>query len=113
MGKGEDNMHIARGKEFLATRFEPTVAGVGLTIWAVPITATVIGDDAMSTAGAGIHVAAECGGTTARDGQQDFDMGPADPLTAAPDKSNSRGANEVGQLQERPTHLALRLRHSF
>src|SRR5215469_15877434 len=69
-----------------------------------PHKATVVGDDAMSTAGASIQMAAECGGTTARDGQQDLNMSPANPMAAAPDKSNSRGANQIGQLQERPTH---------
>ncbi len=63
----------------------------------------------MSTAGALIDMAAECGGATARNGQQDFDMRPADPLAVAPEESNSRGADQVGQLQERPTHLCLRL----
>jgi hypothetical protein len=79
----------------------------------VPIAATVVGDDAMPTAGASIQMAAECSGTTARDGQQDLNMSPANPMAAAPDESNSRGANQIGQLQERPTHLALRLRDPF
>src|SRR5216683_5706313 len=74
-----------------------------------PHKATVIRDGAMSTAGALIDMAAECGGATARNGQQDFDMRPADPLAVAPEESNSRGADQVGQLQERPTHLCLRL----
>ena len=39
MGQGEDNMDVARGEKFLTTRFEPTVAGVGLTLGAVPVTA--------------------------------------------------------------------------
>ena len=67
-------MDVARGEKFLATRLEPTVAGVGLTLWAVPIAAAVVGDGAMSTAGAFIDMATECGGATAHDGQQDFDM---------------------------------------
>jgi hypothetical protein len=37
-------MDIARGEKFLTTRFEPTVAGVGLTLRAVPVTAAVVGD---------------------------------------------------------------------
>jgi hypothetical protein len=52
----------------------------------------------MTTAGALVDMGAECGGTTARNGQQDFEMRPADPVAAAPDKSNSRGADEIGQL---------------
>src|ERR1700694_4775046 len=94
-------MDVARGEAFLATRLEPTAAGVGLTLWAVPIAAGVVGDGAMSTAGALIDMATECGGATARHGQQDFDMRPADPSAVAPEESNSRGADEIGQLQER------------
>jgi hypothetical protein len=44
MRKGEDNMDVARGEKFLTTRFEPTVTSVGLTLWAVPVPAAVVGD---------------------------------------------------------------------
>ncbi|HXY08508.1 MAG TPA: hypothetical protein VEI52_11760 [Terriglobales bacterium] len=88
-------MEVARGEKFLAARLEPTVTGVGLTLWAVPIATAVIGDGAVSTAGAGIDMAAECGGAAAGNGQQDFDMRPADPLAAAPDESNSGAADET------------------
>src|ERR1700733_15154439 len=37
-------MDVARGEKFLTTRLEPTVAGVGLTLRAVPIPAAVGGD---------------------------------------------------------------------
>jgi len=37
-------MDVARGEKFLATRLEPTVAGVGLTLRAVPVPAAVVGD---------------------------------------------------------------------
>ena len=94
-------MEVARGKKFSLARGDPPFSSSRLAPWAVPIAATVIGDGAMSTTGAFIDMAAECGGATAHDGQQDFDMGPADPLAAAPDESNSRGADEVGQLPER------------
>jgi hypothetical protein len=102
-------MDVARGEKFLATRLEPTVASVGLALWAVPISAAVVRDGAMSTAGARIDMTAEGGGATAYDGQQDFEMRPVNPSATAPDESNSRGADEIGQLQERPIHLFLRL----
>jgi hypothetical protein len=37
----------------------------------------------MSTASALIDMTAEGGGTTARDGQQDLEMSPAEPVTVA------------------------------
>jgi hypothetical protein len=106
-------MDVGCGQKFAATCLDPAFPSPGLTLRAVPIAATVVGDDAMPTAGASIQMAAECSGTTARDGQQDLNMSPANPMAAAPDESNSRGANQIGQLQERPTHLALRLRDPF
>ncbi len=35
-------MDVARGEEFLTTRLEPTVAGAGLTLRAVPIAAMLL-----------------------------------------------------------------------
>ena len=44
MRQGEDNMDVARGEKFLATCLQPTIAGVSLTLRAVPIPAAVVGD---------------------------------------------------------------------
>ena len=112
--QSKNEVDVGRGQQFTATRLDPAFTRTGLTLGAVPITAAVVRDGGtMSAAGALIDMATEGSGATTRDGQQDLNMSPANPMAAAPDKSNSRGANEVGQLQERPTHLALRLRHSF
>jgi len=37
--KGEDHVHIGSGQQFPTARLQPTVAGVGLTLGTVPITA--------------------------------------------------------------------------
>jgi len=39
MRKGEDYVHVVGGQEFLPTRLEPAVAGLGLTLGTVPISA--------------------------------------------------------------------------
>src|SRR2546422_11676661 len=62
----------------------------------------------MSTAGAFIDVAAESGGATACDGEQDLDMGPADPPAVALDERGSCGAGQIGHLQRGAAHLFLR-----
>jgi hypothetical protein len=59
----------------------------------------------MSAAGAFIDATAEGGGTTARNGQQHFDVPPANPLAISFDKSSSRGANQIGHLEGWPIHL--------
>src|SRR5215470_7529631 len=58
----------------------------------------------MCAASALIEMPAECGGTTARNGQQHFDMPPANPLTVSLDESSSGCADEIGNLQQRRGH---------
>ena len=55
-------MEVARGQKFCSARGDPPFPSSRLTLWAVPIAATVIRDGAMSTAGALIDMAAECDG---------------------------------------------------
>jgi hypothetical protein len=58
------------------------------------IAATVIRDGGtMSATDAFIDVTAECSGATARDSEQDLDMGPADPGSIALEESTSCSAN--------------------
>jgi hypothetical protein len=52
----------------------------------------------MSAAGALIDMAAKSGGATTRDGQQDLEMGPAEPVTVALDEVPSCAANDVGHF---------------
>src|SRR5262250_3199979 len=105
-GKCKDYVDVARREKFLLTRGDPAVPGSGLTLRAVAIAAAVIRDGGtMPAAGALIDMAAECGGTTSRNGQQHFDVLPADPLAISFDKSSSCAADEIAHLQGRPTHL--------
>ena len=99
-------MDVARGEKLLTTRFEPTVAGVGLTLRAVPIAAAVVGDGrTVPAVGALIEMPAQGGGATARDGSQHREVLPGDPLATAFDEDASRGANQIGHLKWRPVHL--------
>src|SRR5580700_3308685 len=99
-------MDVARGEKFLTTRLEPTVASIGLTLWAVSIPAAVVRDGrTVPAVGALIEMPAQGGGATARDGPQHLEVLPGDPFTAAFDESASRGANQIGHLEGRPVHL--------
>jgi hypothetical protein len=91
--KRKDHMDVGRRKKLLAALFQPTIARSCLTLRAMPISARVVGDGAMSTAGAFIEMSAERGSTTPRNGQEHFDMLPADPLTASFDEGISRSAD--------------------
>jgi hypothetical protein len=73
MGQCEDDVQVAGREQFSSTRSNPPFSGSGLTLGAVSVAATVIRDGGtMPAAGALVKMTAECGGTTARDGQQHF-----------------------------------------
>src|ERR1700730_18183648 len=102
-------MDVGRGEKFAAPGLDPTFASAGLTLRTVPIATAVVRDcGTMSATGAFIDMTAECGGATARDGQQDLDMGPADPRSVALDESTYCHLNKTGNLKVWPTHQSLR-----
>jgi hypothetical protein len=107
MRKGEDHVHVAGGQEFLPTRLQPTVAGLGLTLGTVPISARVVRDGAIPTAGTLIAVPAERGGAATLDGRQHFEMLAGDPATTRFDEFLPRPADEIGHLQGWPIHLGV------
>ncbi len=101
-------MDVARGEKFSLTCCDPAFPGRRLTLRAVPVPAAVIRDGGLiPAAGALIEMAAECGGATPPNGQQHFDMLPAEPVAIPFEESSSRAANEIGHLQGRPAHLLL------
>src|SRR6266516_5809480 len=87
-------MDVACRKKLPTTFFQPTFARARLTLRAVPISTRVERDGAMSTASALIEMSAEHGSATPRNGQQHFDMLPADPLTASFDECVSLSSEE-------------------
>src|ERR1700730_11431362 len=107
-------MDVARREKFSLPCGDPAFPGRGLTLRAVAISAAVVGDNGtMPAAGAFIEMAAECSGTTPRNGEQYFDVLPAEPLAISFDESSSRAADEIGHLEGRPAHLFLQCRPVF
>ena len=79
--KCEDHMDVARREKFSLTCGDPAFPGRSLTLRAVSIAAAVARDGGtMPATGAFIEMTAECSGTTPRNGQQHFDVLPAEPL---------------------------------
>src|SRR6266571_7201788 len=105
--KCKDHMDVAGREKFLLPRGDPPFAGRGLTLRTVAIAAGIVRDGTMPAASALIEMTAKCGSTTARNGQQHFDVLPADPLAIAFEECSSRSADQIGHLQWRPAHLAL------
>src|SRR5215469_1061660 len=105
-GKGEDYVHVGCGEKVLLTRSDPPFSIRGLTPRAVAISATVIRDGGTIPAiGALIDMTAQCGRTTPRNGQQHFDVAPANPRAVSFDEVSSRVTNEIGHLEQWPAHL--------
>src|ERR1019366_4073932 len=105
MRQGKDNMDVARREKLLTTRLEPTSTGVGLTLRAVPVAATVARDGrTVATVDALIEMPAQGGGATARNGSQHCEVLPGIPPATAFDEGASRGANQIGHLKRRPVH---------
>jgi hypothetical protein len=107
MRKGEDHVHVAGGQEFLLARLEPAVAGLGLTLGTVPISARVVRDGAIPAAGTLIAMPAERGGAATLDGRQDLAVLGGQPGAAAFDEFLPRQADEIGHLQGWPVHLGV------
>src|SRR5262245_24002141 len=98
-------MYVVRRKQLLVALGQPAVARSRLTLRAVPVSAAVVGDGAMSTASALIDVAAERGGAALCNSRQHFDVLPADPLPASFDECFSCGTDQIGHLEGWPAHL--------
>ena len=105
MGEGEDDMSIGCGKQFRASRGQPTIASVVLTLWAVPVAAGIIGDGTMTAAGALVQMATHRGGATSHDGKQYLPVQPGEPGRRLIQESVARCGYEIRQLQQWPVHL--------
>src|SRR6516225_5900519 len=105
--KRENHMDVTRRKKFPATFFQPTFPSTCLTFRAMPISARVVGNGAMSAVSTFIEMPAGRGGTAPGNSQEHFDVLPGDPLTASFDECASRSADQIGHLQRWPVHLLL------
>jgi hypothetical protein len=108
--QSKDNMDIGDGQKFTLPSPNPVVASAALTLWAMAITATVIGDGAIATARALIAMPTGCRGAAASDGAQNFPMGPMEPAEVTVEEAIAFGANDIGHLEEGPSHFFLSLR---
>jgi len=107
VGQCEDDVHVAGREKFSSTRRNPVLPSSDLTLRAVAIAATVEGDGLMPAAGALVEMAAECGGTTPRNGPQHFYMLPTEPVAVSFDESIPGSTDDIGHLQRWPAHLLL------
>jgi hypothetical protein len=105
MGEREDDMSIGCSEQFTASRLQPAVARLALTLWTVPVAAGIIGDGTMAAAGALVQMPTHRGGATSLDGNQYLQVQPVKPGGRPIQKAVSRCSYQIGQLQEWPLHL--------
>src|SRR3954471_18478759 len=113
MRQREDHVYIGNIQQFLFTISEPLVASVGLALSAMAVSARVVGDGLLSTAGALIQVAAERGRTAALDGSQHAKMLPGQSGSVLLNKAFACCSNDVGHLEGWRVHLLCSLRERF
>src|ERR1017187_7761490 len=94
----EDDMRIGCSEQFRASRLQPAIARLALTLWTVPIAAGIIGDGTMAAAGALVQMATHRGGATSLDGNQYLQVHPVKPGGRPIQKSVSSCRYEIGQL---------------
>ena len=70
VGHGEHDMEIAGSQEFALAGLQPAVAGLGLTLGAVSISARVVRDSLITAAQASIAMPAEVSGAAALNGSK-------------------------------------------
>ena len=93
VGQCEDDVQVAGREQFSSPRSNPAFPSRDLTLRAVAISTTMVGDGPMAAAGALVEMTAQCRGATARNGQQHFDMPPTNPLVVSLDEGGSRAAD--------------------
>src|ERR1700730_16202707 len=67
-------------------------------------------DGAIATARALLAMPAEYRGSAARDGPEHFPLGPVNPAAVVLDEAIALRANDIGHLEEWPSHFFLSLR---
>src|SRR5712692_2350024 len=104
MRHGEHGMEIAGSQEFALAGRQPALAGLRLTLGAVPISTRVVGDGLISATLASVAMPAEGSGATALDGPKGFELLKAKARSIPLQKAIALRAQNVGHLKGGPSH---------
>src|SRR5208282_1560097 len=108
--QSEDNMDVGDRQKFTLPSQDPLVASAALALWAMAITAAVVRGGAIATARALIAMPAESRRAAASDRTQYFPVDPVDPAEVILNEAIALGTNDIGHLEEGPSHFFLSLR---
>jgi hypothetical protein len=111
--QGKDNVDIGNRQKFVLPSHNPFVASATLTLGAMAIAATVIRGSAIATARALITMPTECRRAAASDRAQNFPVSPVDPAEVVLNEAIALGANDIGHLEEGPSHFFFSLRERW
>jgi hypothetical protein len=106
----EHEVEVADGQQFGLALGEPFLGGGGLTLWAMPVAATVVGNDGIGAVLAACDMAAARHGAAALDGRHHLQLVEADVpgIGAAPRRPVV--AEDIRNLQRWTGHRRRRLR---
>src|SRR3981189_811712 len=113
MWKREDHVEIGHGEEVFGSFREPLLTGVGLALWAMPISARVIRNGLVAASRASVQMAAESWRTAVPDGPQHFQLRPCQMAFVPADEAVASHPNDVGHLERWPVHFLTRFRERF
>jgi hypothetical protein len=109
----EDHVIMGQREEVFRSPGEPLLAGVGLALWAVPISAGVIRDGLMTTGGATVQMASKGVRAAVADGSQDLQVWPCQMASVVLNEAVACRSNDVGHLERWPVHFLTRFRERF
>src|ERR1700680_304919 len=98
-------MKVRNGEQVFSTFRKPLLAGIGLTLGAVPISARVIRDGLMAASRTSVQMAGESCPAAVPDGAQYLQLRPGQMSSVSLDEAVARDTNDVGHLEGGPFHL--------
>jgi len=101
---GEHGMEIAGSQEFALAGRQPALAGLRLTLGAVPISTRVVGDGLISATLASVAMPAEGSGAAALNGPKGFELLKVKARPIPIQEAITMRAQNVGHLEGGPSH---------
>jgi hypothetical protein len=111
--QGEDDVVVGSRQQLRLAVFEPLPRRCGLTLWAMPISAGIVGDPFVRAVLAALDVSAERGSATGLDRRHHFQLSETHVTGVGLPPRRPMGAKDVCDLEERPRHAAVVRRAAF
>src|SRR5215470_2398899 len=104
MRDAEDQMIVIHRQQFALPCRQPLFACIGLALWAVAVSAGVVGDGLISAARALITMTAKRCRPAAQDRMEHLHLSPVQELTITTCDAGIGSADDIGNLKPRTIH---------